>query len=39
MSASQNTTITTLERLCRGLRCSVGELFELVRDAPRSSLR
>lgn len=27
-SASQNTTIRTLERICRALRCRVGELLE-----------
>jgi len=26
-SASQNTTINTLEQICKSLRCSVGDLF------------
>jgi transcriptional regulator with XRE-family HTH domain len=27
-SAHQNTTLATLSRLCRALRCGIGELFE-----------
>ncbi len=27
-NASQNTTLSTLNRLCRALSCSIGELFE-----------
>lgn len=27
-SASQNTTLQTLEQLCRALRCTIGDLFE-----------
>jgi DNA-binding Xre family transcriptional regulator len=27
-SAKQNTTIATLNRVCRALRCGIGDLFE-----------
>jgi len=27
-AASQNSTLKTLDRLCRALRCDVGDLFE-----------
>jgi DNA-binding Xre family transcriptional regulator len=27
-NAAQNTTIATLERICRALKCDIGDLFE-----------
>ena len=35
-SGSQNTTLKTLNQLCRALRCGVGDLFETGQVKPRS---
>ncbi len=35
-NANQNTTLKTLNQLCRALRCGVGDLFETAQGKPRS---